>query len=472
MKAVGYFVEGARHNGAVRSIGEQNRAFSDFCESQGYEVAATFLDTSGQLPSENGFNQMLAFLRRGDHGFVVVVVDNLGVLGSDLGHAAMRMLTIEDTGAQVYSASEGDEAARALVHTWAERGEGTPVSERVRAAMRKKAVRGEALGRPPYGYRIGPKRRLEIVPEEAAVVRYIFRLYLYEGIGIRLIAGRLNEEGLKTRRGGRWSMVSVRDILRNRTYIGTYSRFGVKVPGSHPALIMPEDFRRVQERLQARQSARGRRSVQPFLLSGVVYCSRCGNRLIGVSRKQAWTTREGESRSATYRYYQCESRTNQNACDYNTQRAQELESRVRERLAEGASSTTTRIQRAGDPDSFISDVAAQVDRIEGQMKRNRRALEEIVADAAHGHITLERMRTLGATHAREQQQLQSELQQARERLAAQQSVAEQRRHLDELRERIVENWDSLEFAELQVGLRELLDRIEVDGDETRVYLRS
>ena len=103
------------------------------------------------------------------------------------------------------------------------------VSDRVRAAMRRKAVKGEVLGRPPYGYKVGSARRLELVPEEAVVVRYIFRLYLQEDMGIRLIARRLNEEGLKTRRGGNWSMVSIRDILRNRAYLGTYSRFDVHV---------------------------------------------------------------------------------------------------------------------------------------------------------------------------------------------------------------------------------------------------
>ena len=55
-------------------------------------------------------------------------------------------------------------------------------------------------GRPPYGYHVGPRNRLELVEEEALVVRYIYRLYLHEGLGIRLIARRLNEEGLRTRR--------------------------------------------------------------------------------------------------------------------------------------------------------------------------------------------------------------------------------------------------------------------------------
>lgn len=469
MKAVGYFVEGARRGSQGRSIGDQNRTFLEFCAREGYEVAATFVDTEAD-GVEGGFPQMLNFLRRPDRGFMVVVVDSLGVLGKDLGYAAMRLLTIENTGVQLLSAHTGGEVARELVATWADRGEGTPVSEKVRSAMRRKAVKGEVLGRPPYGYRVGPRHRLDLVPEEAVVVRYIFRLYLQEDMGIRKIAGQLNDENVLTRRGGRWSMVTVRDLLRNRAYLGTYTRFGVKVPGSHPPLVSNDDFRRVQERLQNRHRGLQARTVVPFLLSGLVSCGRCGNKLIGVSRRQRWTTKRGESHSATYRYYQCESRTNQSACGYNTQRAAELEAQVRARLA-GEESGVTRMARAGNADSYFLDVASQVDRIESRIKRTRRQVEELVADAAHGHITVERMRSLGATMAQEQQDNEGELAAVRKRLQAHQSEAGHRQRLQALREALVRDWDSLGFEQLQATLRELVDRIEVDGPELRLFLR-
>jgi len=470
MKAVGYFVESARRNNLPRSIGDQNRAFLDFCAREGYEVAATFLDTGDQVPDETGFRQMCHFLHRDDRGFTVVVVDSLGSFGADLGRAAMKLLAIENLGVSVISAQTGREVLRELVSIWADRGEGTPVSEKVRAAMRRKAVRGEVLGRPPYGYRVGPRHRLELVPEEAIVVRYIFRLYLHEGMGIRKIAGQLNDEAVSTRRGGKWSMVTIRDLLRNRSYLGTYTRFGVKVPGSHPALVSPEDFRLVQDRLQSRQGSIRERQVVPFLLSGLAHCGRCGNRMIGVSRRQRWTTKDGEEHSSAYRYYQCESRTNQNACGYNTQRAAELEARVRDMLVED-SPLVTRLRRTGNVDSYLLDVIAQGERIEGRMRRTRRQVEELVADAAHGHISVERMKSLGIELAHEQQVLEQDLAETKARLAAHQTEAERHRHIEELRVRLSREWESLEFEPLQAALREVIDRVEVDGEEAKLFLR-
>lgn len=470
MDAIGYFTEGARRGNAKRSIGSQNRAFLDFCTREGYEVAATFLDTAA-LDERPGFDQLLLFLNREDRGFTVVAIDALSVLGKDLGHAAMRLLAIENHGVHVLTTDGSGPALNQLVNTWADRGDGTPVSEKVRAAMRRKAVRGEVLGRPPYGYRVGARRRLELVPDEAVVVRYIFRLYLQESMGIRKIAGQLNDENVPTRRGGRWSMVTVRDLLRNRAYLGNYSRFGTTVTGSHPALVSHDDFRRVQERLQSRYPGTRKRKVVPFLLSGLAFCARCGNKMIGVSRSQKWTTRAGEERSASYRYYQCESRTNQSSCGYNTQRAAELEASLRERLADTETGPLT-IRRAGNADAYMLDMLAQVERIESRMKRNRRQLEEVVADAAHGHITLERVRTLGAGLVDEHQSLQRELDAARARLIAQQTAAEREEHLAALRSRLAAEWESLEFADLQAGLREIVDRIDVDGPNLRITLRA
>ena len=152
MKAVGYFVEGARRAGVKRSIGDQNRTFLEFCMREGYEVAATFIDTEADGAEGGGLPQMLNFLQRPERGFMVVVVDSLGVLGKDLGYAAMRLLTIENAWAcRCSPRTPAGEAARELVTTWADRGDGTPVSEKVR---RRDAPQGSQRRGPRVGRRM------------------------------------------------------------------------------------------------------------------------------------------------------------------------------------------------------------------------------------------------------------------------------------------------------------------------------
>ena len=55
-------------------------------------------------------------------------------------------------------------------------------------------------------------------------MRKIFSLCSQDGMGIRRIAQRLNQDGYRTRRGRNWSMVTIRDLLRNPVYIGRYEK--------------------------------------------------------------------------------------------------------------------------------------------------------------------------------------------------------------------------------------------------------
>ena len=251
MRAIGYFREG---NDKGQSLAEQSHLFLEFCQANGYQALATFLEPIQDDSGNSGYWQMVEFLKsQGQQSFLMVAVSTLKALGITLPEAARHYFQITSLGVRMMKIDDGSDPGESLVKLWSEEQKGKGMGQRVRAAMRRKAVKGEVLGRPPYGYEVGPRRRLRIIPEEGSVVRYIFRLYLKDGLGIRRIARRLNEENLRTRRGGLWSMVTIRDILRNRAYVGTYSRLGVKVPASHAPLISSADFRQVQDRLDNRR---------------------------------------------------------------------------------------------------------------------------------------------------------------------------------------------------------------------------
>jgi hypothetical protein len=339
----------------------------------------------------------------------------------------------------------------------------------VRAAMRRKAVKGEVLGRPPYGYRVGLRRRLELVPDEAVIVRHIFRLYTQEGLGIRLLSRRLNEEGHRTRRGGNWSMVTIRDILRNRVYLGTYARFGVRVPGSHPAIITQEDYRKAQERMAERRTSGGPRNVSPFLLSGLAHCGACGHRMIGVSRRQTWKRRsDGGTSSAEYRYYQCGSRTNQSVCDYHTRRASELDEEVRLAAVEAL---------VGDLSGEVQQEAAGNDidppsRMRTRLKNLDREFERLMDQAAAGRLSRERLHALSIEIAQRQLELEEQIEEAERRGRERETRGERREIREGALDQLRNAWEDLSFDERQELLRGVLDRVNVYDDRVEIVLRE
>jgi site-specific DNA recombinase len=466
VRAVGYF----RETGSSQPLAEQSRIFLDFCRQNGYEAAASFLDAAAGDDC-TGYRQLIEFIKqRPDRGFTVVVIPSLTSLGSDLWEAARRYFQLTSLGVKVMCLEDGADPGATLLSLWAEKKD-ERLGQKVQAAMRRKAVKGEVLGRPPFGYRVGPRRRLEIVPEEAAVVRYIFRLYLRDGLGIRLIARRLNEEGVRTHRDGLWSMVTVRDILRNRSYLGTYSRFGVRVPASHPALISSDDFRRVQERLSSRRQEKAKRQTSLFLLSGLAYCGYCDNKMIGVSRRQRWQRRDGTEKWAEYRYYQCESRTNRSLCDYHTRRAGQLEEEVRQALLGNKSSAVVAAPKAGDDAALLKEAEARCRRLRGRLRRLDKRLEEYMNEAARGRLSDEQMRSLSVDVAAEGLSLEESLAEAERFVKQQASAAERQQQKKRALARLRDEWDHLTPPEQQSLLGELLERVVVWDDRIRVLLR-
>ena len=70
------------------------------------------------------------------------------------------------------------------------------------------------------GYTKGPDGILQIVPEEAEIVRRIFDLYIH-GNGVRKIKRYLEEHGIKTVTGkSEWSTSTIDRMLSNEKYIG------------------------------------------------------------------------------------------------------------------------------------------------------------------------------------------------------------------------------------------------------------
>lgn len=175
--------------------------------------------------------------------------------------------------------------------------ESRSISENVTWGQRKSFADGKV--KLPYksflGYRRGADGMPEIVPEEAEIILRIYSDFIAGKTTIR-IAKELTREGIPTpRRKSEWSAHTVESILTNEKYKGaallqkTYTvdflRKKTKVnegevpqyyvENSHPAIIVPEEWDRVQvEFARRKKDNRGPRYENIF--SRMIVCGDCG----------------------------------------------------------------------------------------------------------------------------------------------------------------------------------------------------
>lgn len=141
---------------------------------------------------------------------------------------------------------------------------------------------------PPYGYKkIHPEPKvytLEIIPEQAEVIKLIFDMRL-NGHGARAIAAELNRLGVSPMKTQYWESISVKKILRNQVYAGRihwYSKRDgdIVCDGRHEAIIPPEVFDKVQKMIEEHPLAHVSSNCELLnYYSGIMYCANCGHQL-------------------------------------------------------------------------------------------------------------------------------------------------------------------------------------------------
>lgn len=160
------------------------------------------------------------------------------------------------------------------------------IGERIRdkfAASKKKGIfMGGAL---PLGYN-SVDRKLEIVPEEAELVRHIFQRYV-EIKSISQLIKELDLKGHRTKmyksgtgkiRGGRkFNRQYIYRMLNNPLYLGQIVHKDKTYPGQHDAIITKKLWDAVRKILSSDRVKRGNHSKNknPTLLRGLIRCNCC-----------------------------------------------------------------------------------------------------------------------------------------------------------------------------------------------------
>lgn len=241
------------------SLENQSAAIAEYAALEGYEVIRTYSDAgkSGlHLQGRRQLQQLLSDCLSPDRDFDAILVLDVSRWGrfQDPDQAAYYEYVCRGAGVRVAYAGETFDNDGGLVSSIVKHIKrvmaaeySRELSEKVTRAKLQQARLGYRQGGSvAYGFRRqleedgGRARRLlargEVKaihsdrvrtvpgpPEEQAVIRRMFRLYVRDGGSFAKVARQLNAEGVPTNTGRPWGSRRIRNLIRNEICVGVYT---------------------------------------------------------------------------------------------------------------------------------------------------------------------------------------------------------------------------------------------------------
>ena len=304
-----------------------------FCAQHGWRVVLEKAEkgVSGSKISatkRDAIQELKAEAEKGNIDILLVFLfDRLGRIESETPYVVEWFVK---HGVEVWSTREGQQKIDShtdklinYIRFWQAAGESEKIAERVATRIQQLNSSGHySGGTVAYGYRAVHKGRvnkkgqpvkdLEVAPEEAAIVQELFELAAFEGKSAYAMAEMLNNRGLRTHSGAKFTPVHILRILRHEGYLGYIVTRSVK--SQHlPELeiISPELFQKANEMVDMRctSNAEARKvahkSDNNTLLAGLVYCAHCGAKMSGFMHHDRYKLRDGTVKESLKPKYNC-----------------------------------------------------------------------------------------------------------------------------------------------------------------------
>ena len=285
----------------LNSYRAQNQYYSELISGNpDWEMVDIYADsgiTGTSVDKREDFKRMMADCRKGKIDRILVKSISRFARNTKDCLAAVREL--KALGVSVLFEEQGIDTARvssemvtAIMASLAQKGSES-ISGNVRWGVQKRMQDGTYVASSaPYGYRL-VNLQLEIQPEEAEIVRWIFKRYL-EGANIQEIARELNER--QSEQPHKWYKTTISYILSNERYIGDClwqkcymtdtipakqiknrgERLQYYAEGVHPGIIDKKTFFAAQELRKQKKPVNGSAAeIEYNVLTGRIFCGQC-----------------------------------------------------------------------------------------------------------------------------------------------------------------------------------------------------
>ena len=265
------------------SISEQKERLLAYCKAHGYMVVDIIIDAghSGSNLKRPGIQLIIEKAQEKEFDKVIVLkLDRLSRSQRN------TMYLIEDVflanGIDFVSMHESFDTSSAfgramvgILSVFAQL-ELETIKERTLAGRTGRAKKGKwhGGGTEPIGYDY-INGKLEINPEEAKQVKMVYQMYLH---GHTVTDISLKMQGYKTKHGDWSNLQTVSTVLDNELYAGVVHFNDVRTPESHTPIINPETAARVHYMRHRNRRDKFQAKESEYLLTGFVFCKRCGAR--------------------------------------------------------------------------------------------------------------------------------------------------------------------------------------------------
>lgn len=312
MRKAAIYARYSSENQRDESIDAQICAIEEYARRNNIAIVATYIDraksaTTAERPS---FQEMIKMSETGV--FDTIIVHKLDRFARSKYDSAIYKQKLKANRVQLLSVTENLDGTpesiilESVLEAMAEYYSKNLAREIMKGTMENAKKSSHCGGIPPLGFDIVDKK-LVVNEEEAKAVRLIFDMYA-EGKGYTEIIETLNRSGFKTKLGKPFGKNSLFEILRNEKYKGvftynksarktakgTYNRHAykddkevIRIVGGCPKIVSEETFNLVAERQkQNKKTFSTNRDRQKYLLSGLVFCGKCGSPMHANRRKK------------------------------------------------------------------------------------------------------------------------------------------------------------------------------------------
>ena len=496
------------------SIQTQKEMLTRYCRENGFAISEIYVDDgwSGTNSNRPSFQRMLSDIEDGKIN--CVITKDLSRLGRNyLETGGYTEVYFPEHNVRYIAVTDGVDTAKGstmditpfknlLNDMYAQ-----DISKKIKSSLLIRQKQGKFIGvKAPYGYVKAPADKNHLLIDErfAPTVRYIFQM-AKDGVGMVQIARRLTAEKIPRpvvaaaekfecydryittdESAYKWSMGSVREILRNPVYKGavrgqkrptislkshkrkpTANAGTFVVENMHEPIIPPEEWELVQHLITSRKKARKTDRPYDNIFSGLVKCADCGYALSVSKANRTWNS---DNIIANYDYqcnnYRMEGKA---VCTQHRISALSLYNAVLEDIRRLAN------EALDDDRQMISSIAERlgkdekdsVRQAERELKKAAKRLVELdklfaklYEEHINGKVSERNYNALSATYETEQTELESKIAELNETIKANREYGENAENFVDL---IKQYADIDELT--QALLNTLIERIEVHEPE-------